>query len=234
MAYTAQKLIERALYLSQITSRDLQTPSASEISDGLFLLNALLDFKSSDLRLIPYFKRFEFLTVANQEDYFIDKLLYVDNLTFNLGSVRYSMTDMTRFEYFGTPRVDGIANLPFSYRIERELGGARIYMYFLPGQVFVMKGSGKFGLTEVALNTDMSLTYDLFYLEYLRYELGEYYCSEWSLPFPEQAAMKLAELRKKIKDVSPADLSLRKQSYFNAGPVMDWQTVNLSNGWFPF
>lgn len=234
MSYTAQKLIERALYLSQIVSRDLQTPSASEISDGLFLLNALLDFKNSDLRLIPYFKRFEFLTVANQEDYFIDKLLYVDNLTFNLGTVRYSMTDMTRFDYFGTPRVDGIANLPFSYRVERELGGARIYMYFLPGQTFVMKGSGKFGLTGVALNTDMSLSYDLYYLEYLRYELGEYYCSEWSLPFPEQAAMKLAELRKKIKDVSPPDLSIRSQSYFNSSPVLDWQTVNLSNGWFPF
>lgn len=234
MAYTADTLITRALYLSQIVARDLQTPTASQISDGLFLLNSLLDYKSTDLRLIPYFKFYEFLTVPGQEDYYIPDLLYVDTLTFNIGTVRYSLREMTRNQYFETPRVDNITSLPFSYRPERELGGMRLYLYFVPVQEFLMKMMGKFALTNVALNTDMSLTYDQYYIEYLRYELAEYICSEWSVTFPEEAAAKLRELRKKLKDVSPPDLSIRSQSYFGSSPVIDWQTVNLSVGYFPF
>jgi hypothetical protein len=234
MAYNALQLITRSFYLSQIVSRDLQTPNASQITDGLYLLNAILDYKSTDLRLIPYFKRYDFLTVPNQEEYFIPELLYVDSLTFNLGVVRYSMTQMSRYDYFATPRVDNIANLPFSYRVERELGGARIYLYFLPGQVFNMKLSGKFGLTDVNLNTDLQQIYDLYYIEYLRYELANYICSEWGATFPDQAMKKYEEIRKKLMDVSPADLSIRKITYFSGTPPLDWQTVNLSNGWFPF
>ena len=57
MAYTARMLITRAYYLSQIVSRQLQEVSGEQIEDGLFLLNALLQFKSTDLREIPYFIR---------------------------------------------------------------------------------------------------------------------------------------------------------------------------------
>ena len=234
MTYTAQTLITRSLYLSQIVARDLQTPNASQISDTLYLLNALLDFKNTDLRLIPYFTYYEFNSVPNQELYFIPNLLYVDTLTFNIGTVRYSMTDMTRFDYFGTPRVDNIANLPFSFRAERVLGGMNLYFYFLPGDIYQMKLNGKFGLTEVSLNTDMSLTYDLYYIEYLRYALAEYICSEWGVTFPEQAEAKFSAIQKKLMEVSPADLSIRKQSYFSSSPPLDWQCVNLSVGWFPF
>jgi len=54
MVYTARKLITKAYYLSQVISRSLQTVTAEQVTDGLELLNALIDFKRSDLRLIPY------------------------------------------------------------------------------------------------------------------------------------------------------------------------------------
>ena len=60
MVYSALQLITRSYYLSQVVSRQLQTVSGDEITDGLYLLNALLDYKSTDVRLIPYFTRFEF------------------------------------------------------------------------------------------------------------------------------------------------------------------------------
>ncbi len=234
MAYSALQLITRSYYLSQIVSRGLQTVSGEQVTDGLYLLNALLDFKSTDLRLIPYFERFEFPSIQGQEDYFISNLLYVDALTFNIGPVRYSMNDMTRKDYFSTPRVDGIQSLPFSYRVERELGGARIFLYFVPEAIYQMKLSGKFGLTEVTLETDMSAVYDLYYIEYLRYALAEYLCSEWGTTFPDESKRKYEEIRKKLMDVSPADLSIQKRGYFTRGPFMDWQSVNLSKGWWPF
>lgn len=234
MAYTGLQLITRAFYLSQVVSRDLQTPNASQINDGLYLLNAILDYKKTDLRLIPYFTFYEFDTIVGQELYFIPNLLLIDTMTFNIGTVRYSMYDMSRYEYFGLPRVDNITNLPFSYRPERILNGMNIYMYFLPGGVYQVKIQGKFGLTEVALNTDLSLTYDPYYIEYLRYELANYICSEWGATFPDQAQRKYEEIRKKLMEVSPKDLSIRKQSYFDGQSPIDWQYVNLGVGWLPF
>src|SRR5579859_1953944 len=119
MAYTALTLINRAYYLSQVVSRQLQTVSGEQQQDGLFLLNALLDIKGSDLHLIPYFQQFQFTIIDSQEEYFIPNLLYVDTMTFNIGDVRYPMIEMTRKQYFGTGRVDDITTLPFSYRVER-------------------------------------------------------------------------------------------------------------------
>lgn len=234
MAYSALQLVTRAYYLSQVVSRDLQVPSDSQINDGLYLLNAILDFKGTDLRLIPYFTHFEFPTVVNQELYFIPNLLLIDTMTFNIGDVRYSMYETSRFEYFGTPRVDNISNLPFSYRAERILDGMNIYMYFLPGGIYTVKIEGKFGLTEVFLNTDLSQIYDLYYIEYLRYELANYICSEWGATMPGQAMRKYEEIRKKLMEVSPKDLSIRKQTYFDGQSAIDWQYVNIGVGWLPF
>lgn len=234
MAYTSLTLITRAYYLSGVVARDLQTVTGSQISDGLFLLNALLDFKGTDLRLIPYFQEYDFNTIANQEMYFVPNLNYCDSLTFNIGTVRYSMRDLSRKEYFGTPRVDNISNLPFTYRVERVLGGANVYMYFLPGQVFQMRLWGKFDLQEVTLDQDLTLTYDTFYIEYLRYALAEYICSDYGVSFPAESMAKYKEIEKKLLDVSPPDLRVMKQSYFTGRPGLDWQQISVGVGWVPF
>ena len=234
MAYTALQLITRSYFLSQIVSRELQTLSGDQVSDGLYLLNALLDFKGTDLRLIPYFQRSTFPTIAGTEEYYRPNLLYVDSMTFNIGVTRFAMIEKTRDEYFAVPRVDDIQSLPVNYRVERELGGSRIFMYPLPADVYQIKISGKFGLTDVTLQTDMSLTYDTYYIEYLRYALAEYICSEYGSTFPDKAQMKLDEIEKKLMDVSPADLSIRKSSYFGGMPGIDWQSVNLWKGYWPY
>lgn len=233
MAYTALQLINRAYYLSQVVSRSLQTVEGEQVTDGLYLLNALLDIKASDLHLIPYFNEYDFNSAQGVESYFVPNLVYADSVTFNIGPVRYSMIDMTRKGYFSTPRIDNVQSLPFSYRIERKLNGAQIYLYFVPADVYQMKIWGKFGLTDVELTTDLSLTYDGFYIEYLRYALAEYICSEWGSSFPDEAKAKYAEIRKKLMMISPADLSIQKRTYFSRQPALDWQLVNIP-GWLPF
>lgn len=233
MAYTALQLITRAYYLSQVVSRSLQQVDGEQVTDGLYLLNALLDIKASDLHLIPYFQEYDFNSIQGQERYFVPNLLYVDTFTFNIGVVRYNMYDMTRKEYFGTPRVDNVESLPFSYRIERCLDGANAYLYFVPADIYQMKIWGKFGLTDVTLTTDLSLTYDNFYLEYLRFALAEYISLEWGATFPDEAKAKYAEIRKKLMMISPADLSIQKRTYFTAPPHIDWQYINIP-GYWPF
>lgn len=232
MAYTALQLITKSYYLSQVVARNLETVTGEQIADGLDLLNALLDVKGSDLRLIPYFQRYSFPTVAGQEEYFIPNLLQIDAMTFNIGDVRYPMKEMSRRQYFDSGRVDDVQSLPFTFRQERELGGTRIYMYFLPAGVYVAKISGKFGLTDVMLTQDMSLTYDLYYMEYLRFALAEYICSEYGATFPDQSAAKLAQITKKLMDINPVDLMVRKSSYFNSNNAIDWQLISIP-GWIP-
>ena len=232
MAYTALELITRSYYLSQVVSRSLQVVSGEQVTDGLHLLNAELAYKATDLRLIPYFKRYEFDTVQGQESYFIDNLVYVDAITFNIGTVRYSLMDMSRKEYFNSPRIDDVQSLPYSYRVERELNGSRIFLYFVPASVYTMKMSAKFALTDVALNTDLSLYYDQFYIEWLRFAMAIRICSEWGATVPDMVMSKYMEMTKKLMDVSPQDLSIVKRGYFGGSPAMDWQMINIP-GWVP-
>lgn len=234
MAYLASTLITRSYYLSQILARGLQFESGEEMQDGIYLLNELLDEKGSDLQLIPYYKQYQFTTVQGTEMYFVPNLTEADSITFNIGEVRFSMSELTRKEYFSTPRVDGLQALPFSYRVERTLGGSNVYLYFVPNQGYLVTIWGKFSLTDVVLNQDLSLTYDGFYLSYLRHALGIKLCSEYGQTFPDGAMKEFMSIEKKLKSISPADLSINKRSFFNTGCTFDWQFVNLSQGYYPF
>lgn len=233
MAYLTNQLITRAFFLSQVLARDLQTISGSQMEDGLYLLNALLDSKFSDLQLIPYYSEYQLTTEQGLEKYFIPNLAEADTTTFNMGDVRFSMQARTRKEYFGTPRVDNIQSLMNSYRYERCLKGSNLYFYFVPNQEYLVKIWGKFALTDVTLYQDISLVYDLFYIEYLRFALAQYICCEYGQTFPEECQKKFKEIVKKLKSVSPADLSINKRSFFNANYSIDWQTANLTTGYVP-
>lgn len=239
MSYTALQLINRSLYLSQIVSRELQNATGAQIEDGLYLLNAMLDFRATDLGLLPYYQQYNFDTTAGSVvggSYVvnIENLYAVDSITFNIGDVRYPVALMSRTEFFATPRVDNIATLPFSARCERVLGGMNIYFYFEPADTYDFRVWGKFGLDNVTLETDLSTIYDLYYIEYMRYALAEYLCSEYVIPFPSVAAKRLQVMRKKIDYVSPPDLTCKKATYFGTNFGYDWQSVNLIKGWFPY
>jgi hypothetical protein len=233
MAYLASTLITRSWYLSKIVARNLQNVSGDQMNDGLDLLNFLLEFKSSDLHLIPYWTRFSFNLVANQEMYFIPNLVDVETMTFNIGTIRYSMLDVSRRTYFGAGRVDNISSLPYNYHVERTQGGSNIFIYFLPSQNFPANITGKFALTNVSLTTDLTTVYDNFYIEYLRHALMEYMCNEYNTPVPSGAARTLQKITEKLGDVSPPDLSMQKMSSLNTQTGLNYADVNLGNGWRP-
>lgn len=233
MAYSALTLITRAWYLSGIVARNLETVSGDQITDGLFLLNTLLDFKASDLRLIPYFTRYAGTFVIGQETYNIPGLYAIESMTFNIGTVRYPMTELTRDIYFGSGRVDNILSLPFSYHLERTKGGSNVYVYFLPNQAYVFNLSGKFALTDVTLMQDMSLVYDAFYLEYLRYALAQFFCNEYSIAFAPEKLQMLRQYEKKLTDVSPPDLTMKKISFIGNHATMNWAQANIGMGYTP-
>ena len=234
MAYTALQLITNSFFLSQILSKQLQTLTGEQAADGLQLLQDLINFKSTDIRLIPYYTPYTFSFVGGQESYTIPNLLSIDTFTFNIGPVRYSMRETTRFQYFEQYRIDNVQSLPYQYRLERNLDGSTVYVYFVPDQAYVANIWGKFALPAItALTQDLSLTYDLFYIEYLRLSLANYICQLYGATLPDLIQKQLAILEKKLMEVSPSDLSIQKQSYFGRGANLDWQLINIP-GWTPY
>lgn len=233
MAYLASELITRAWNLSGIVARRLQSVSGDQATDGLFLLNALLNWKSIDITLIPYWTYYEFPAIVGQEQYFIPNLYAVESLTFNVNVVRYSTQFVSRTNYFGSSRVDNIQSLPFTWYFNRGLGGGTIYLYYKPQDTYPIKIMGKFGLQNVTLETDMSITYDPSYLEYLRYGLAQYMCSEYGIIFNPESMKILKAIERQLMYVSPPDLSMRKSSMLTDTPGLNWAQINLGRGWTP-
>lgn len=233
MAYTARQLIARSYYLSGIVSRDFQTVEGSQETDGLVLLNGLLTFTSATSELIPFFSRYEFNGVINQESYLIPNLVYAETITFNLQTVRFPIWKRGRKNYFGDARVDGISALPFECTLEREIGGSRLYIYYLPSDNYPIKISGKFSYSPVTLDTDLSLIMPAFYLRYLWLALGNEICFDQNMDFSSKAEKELNKIEKILMDVSPPDLTVSKISTLGKGYGINWPVANLSQGYFP-
>lgn len=233
MAYTVTELINRAYYLSQVVSRELETVTGQQQADALVWLNALLSLKSANSRVIPYYTKYEFNAVVGQEVYFVPNLVQPETLTFNIGTVRYSTQPVSRRPYQGAGRVDNIQSLPFNWNFERTLGGANISLYFKPADTYPIKIWGRFGFDNVALGDDLLDTYDEFYIDYLRYRLAMRICSEFGIPMQPQALAELEELEEAMTDIMPPDLTLTKYSSLGSGPALTWADISLGKGWRP-
>lgn len=250
MAYTAQTLITRSWYLSGIVARNLQVVTGDQITDGLMLLNALLDFKQIETDLIPYWQYIQFPLVANQEFYFLPYVAAIEASTFNIDVVRYPMDSVGRTNYYGSARVDNISSLPFSYNYNRALGGGNLAMYFKPEANYIFKAMCKITLTDVTLQTDLtniSTTvpytfvnnsnqgYDTSYLEYLRYALAQYMASEYGILFNPESEKILTAMKRKLMYVSPPDLSMKKVTVLAADGQTGWNygDVNIGHGFRP-
>ena len=326
MTYLAQELITRSWYLSGIIARNLQTPTGDQITDGLMLLNNLLDFKAIETDLIPYWTYIQVNLIPGQEYYFLPNIVAVESSTFNLGVVRYNMESITRRNYYGSSRIDNVQTLPFSYNYNRSVGGGTIALYFLPDSSYPLKLMAKIGFTNVGLQTDLNnalstLTtgqvtniaitnpgsgytetptvtitggngsgaiaraqvlngnivdiniintgtgytqtpnvvitgvgvgatavastssftflqsenagYDNAYIEYLRYALAQYMCSEYGILFNPESERILMKMARKLMFESPPDLSRLSYTLLSDKPGFNWGDVNIGQGYRP-
>lgn len=248
MAYTAQELITRSWFLSGIVARNLQVPTGDQINDGLRMFNDLLNFKQIDLPLIPYYTYIQIEAVPDQEFYFLPFVASVESVTFNIGPVRYPTGDTTRRAYFGSSRVDNISALPFNFNYSRSQGGGNLALYFLPESNYPLKLMVKLFLVDVDLTTDLTNVsqivpytflnssnqgYDTSYIEYLRYALAQYMCSEYGITFNPESKAILTSYTRKLMYMDPPDLSMNKISILTEGTGYNWGDVNIGKGWRP-
>jgi hypothetical protein len=248
MPYTAQELITRSLFLSGIVARNLQVPTFDQINDGLYLLNALLDFKQIEVDLIPYYTYIEMPLTQGLEEYYLPFVALVESATFNIGVVRYPMENTSRRRYFASSRVDDISTLPFNWNFNRGQGGGTISFYFKPDAAYPCKMMVKFFLVDVSLQTDLTNVsemvpytflqtanqgYDTSYIEYLRYALARFICSEYGVQFNPESEKIFQSYERKLMYMEPPDLSMNKSSILTQGMGYNWGDVNIGRGWRP-
>ena len=250
MAYTARQLITRSWFLSGIVARNLQFPTGDQMNDGLQMLNDLLNFKQIELDLLPYYTYIEMPMVPNQEYYFLPYVALVESETFNIDVVRYPTEYVSRRNYYASARVDNISSLPFSWNFNRGEGGGTIAFYFKPESAYPLKMMVKLFLVDVSLDTDLTNVsqtvpytfpttsnqgYDTSYIEYLRYELAAYFCSEYGIQFNPDSMNILKSYKRKLMYIEPPDLSMKKVSILagDGQQGYNYGDVNIGKGWRP-
>ncbi len=224
-------MIQRALNLSGILSRSLEEQDDEEGVDGLFWLNMILAEKSASGILLPYFGHIEFNAVVGQEKYTIPNLVTAEILTFTLQNVRFSIRGQHRNKYFGEPRAENINSLPFQWYWERVNGGMDIYLYFLPTDAFKLNVTGLVGIQNVIFSTEFDDFLDMFYQNFLIFELAEALCIFYKISLPPDTKTKLKRLRMEITNLNPRDLSIKKKSLLGSGGILSYAQVNIGRAW---
>lgn len=229
-----RKLVTDAWYLSGIVARGLETVSGEQITDGVEILNDFIAEQSADGKTIPYYDLVDITSVPGQEEYFIQKAILIDSITYTIGVVRYPMIHQSRYTYWGTGRVNNINSLPFSYYTERAVDGIKLFVYFKPDvQIDTFQVEGRFALAEVALDDELSLILDRFYTQYLKYSLARRLCDWYNVTFPEQKDATRKALANSVMDVNYMDFTRTTRSPLTKGYNFSYVEANLGKGWTP-
>lgn len=232
----ANELIVKAYYLSEIVSRGLEEVSGSQMADGLEMLNDIITEKSAKGYEIPYYETRSFSTVTGQEKYFVDDLINISTVTFTSNNVRYPVELFKRKEYKGNGRVEGVQSLIYNCYVERALGGANLYFYPLPADVYLVEVTSKYALSEVTGNEELSDTKEKYYQGYLKYALAERICDFYNIEFSPGKMKTLMKKERDIFNVDPPDMTIKKLSTLNSddnAEYLSYPWANLSGGWFP-
>lgn len=230
-----RELIARSWYLTTIVSRDLETVSGAQLADGLETLNLILSEKSATGRFIPYYNHTQISSVAGQNEYQIPGLVILEDLTYNIGDVRYNMRRDSRYRFWGTARVENIESLPFHYYSERVLNATTFYLYFTPSaDIDFFTVTGRFSLGIVDIDDELDLFIDGYYQSYLMYLLAKRLTMFYPVAFSPEKEQILQELEDNCVDVNPMDFTVKKLSTLSRrGSGINYADVNIGRGWRP-
>jgi len=236
MAYTLNKLITNAFYLSKIRSKDYQTVGGDDTAIGLDLFNKVLAHHSANTRMIPYNSSKTIDAVIGQEEYFIEHLVEPMSLTFNLDTVRYPVEKISRERYHASGGVEGFNSLPYECNFERTLKGCDLYIYPTPADTYPLHIWGKYNFNSVGVSdlpTDMLLVYDLYYIDYLESLLAKRLCSYYGHPVDPEVQQIIDKISSNINSMNYIDITPKRINLYGGGGSVDWMSYNLSRGYSP-
>lgn len=233
MTYTANQLITDAYYTSDIVSREFETPTGGQLTDGLRFLNDLIGDKALETNLVPYLSKFNLNAIVGQTDYFIPNLVSIETYTFFINNIRYSTYNVNFKKFQGCFRAVDVKSLPWQWNARRVLGGMLLSVYFVPDVAYPMEIYGQFSLSEVTQFQDLSISYDRYYINYLKFELADRLCTEFGYLVPDSVSKQLFKYQKMIdENLSSKDLTIEKISTMGQQESINYFLL-LTNGFIP-
>jgi hypothetical protein len=228
MSYPSLELITESYYVSGIVSEEFETPTGSQISRGLKLLNESLERKRIDDATLPYYTQHDFVLDAGVETTFIENLTECELITYEMNEFRYAMYNQSRRPYWGSPKPLNVETLPSFFTTDRVKGGMNISVTFSPQQDYPASLWGLFALNQVTLHQDLSVIFDGYYISYLKYDLARLICIQNSKPIPVEVLTEYAYYDKLIRNRSP-NLDLKNISISTIGAKMTigWGQINI-------
>ena len=230
----AIEVVRRAIYIA-----NLQNSSFPEEIDGLFWLNSVMSLKDIQKNLNPYYRKYEFISVANKPDYFIEGLIEPVTLRYYIKDIPYMLGYIGRNEYFGGSIIKNIPSLPQNWHAEKVPNGYIIYIYMTPNSEYKFELMGKFSIPKPMDETfDLSQILDEWYQIFLIFELSEVMCLNRNITFPPYAKSYLIRLRSQISNINKPDSTQKTLSVFNGSAPNSIMSNILqsqfgSGGWLP-
>lgn len=227
----AVEVINRAYILSGIVARDLDSVQGSEGEDGIFWLNQLLSEQSITGDQLPYYGHLSFNSVNGQKQYFVSGLITIDTITFNIGSIRYSIRGENRRTYWGESRAEDVESLPYAFYYERVNGGMNIYFYFTPSGITNFTATGLVSIPQVTNDTELNNIVDAFYQSYLMFLLAERLCQWKKISLPPATQIQLDKFRRNLFNLNPKDFTLSYRSLLGLRGYINYAQANIGKGW---
>lgn len=224
MVTNARTVVEAAFNLVGNVGRGFQTMSGPKGATGLRLLNQAISVLRYEPRLIPYYNgEYPLTQVANQRKYNIPNLVSIETVAYYIDSPGQTVWTpcypISRTDYFGGPRVDGIDSITFGYHAEPILNGYDIYFYFVPNQNYQVKICGKFVPGNVEMDDDLDLIFNETYIEYLTYQTAIKIGANYNIPLQADVQRLAERLENIIFNFNPPDYEVQIPQMTN-GPIV--------------
>lgn len=240
MTMTTRQLIGEAYLLTNIIGDDIEGISDNDINIGLIRLNDFLAKLGAKDNLVQYATVYNGTFVPGDgEKFFIPNLISISTFTYTLtdtntpsgNGVKIPLVNMSQYRYFGQARPTNVKTIPWAFHMERNLGGADVYLYFIPDKPYPFQIVGNFALQSTTLNQDLSTLYDPWYLLYLKYGLAIYICQARQTVPPASIVAEMRDIERAMTSLSPRDMTLRKSRYFSGKGGLTWADVSYRNVW---
>lgn len=236
MAFNTLQLVQKAYNASGVNPQGFKELTPLQTENGLYLFNIILSDKTVDTSMLLYWTRLNGEFVAGTSEYFIDNLIQIQVLTFFLsdGTVRYPTQAQNLEQFMGSARAVNVDSLPFTYYVNKSIGGSTLYVYYIPSQNYPYEIWGQFQLQNVTLFQDLSTSFEPFYLDFLTLELAQRICVYGNYTTPTNLMEQLLAYRKTIGlNGIVQDLSMSMISSINNPNFINWSQVNIGQAYVP-
>lgn len=226
-----REIVNKAIYLSGLSSRVLDEPQPEYSADGLRWLNGFLAELGMTGREIPFITTYVFNAVVGQQTYFVPGLIDTDSVTFELGKVRYSMERVFNNNFYATARVNSVNSLMYKYYVQRLPNGSNIDFYFFPSQNFPIHVRGRFSYPPLTYDTQMDTIVDGGTQDFFIYKIAQRLCGYYGQMFSDANNAELARLEDYVRNMNAPDTTFQARMILCRNDLLNWGQINFGRGW---